>query len=620
MEEKKSNIIIKRCILINAKEKRKKIPINLNSKSISNQFKSSNHVNLVASSYLSMGQKINISKNQKKPNTNLTNIINNIVNYSYNKHHKLYNNSLNEESKNNSSVKNNICKPYKYINLSNIRKKNLSSIPSYKVISNNYSNSSNNNSKLKNNKIKKHDFLDSRNKTRKLLIKSKIKEIKNFQKNKPKSVSPSNNVISNKKLRYRNEFSNFNKKQQSHNTYNYKNKIINDGIKNKLSKEKANSIKKLFIKIKSVKEINERKNRNSMFIKSNTKKKLTVKSKIENSNQNFSYKSNKIPFPDNSKNTRKLLKVIENHKNINFDISKIIKKINKNSTDNTETNSRINNISINSKKIVSALRNSIIKIKILENKNKNRTNNTNYNNQKIIKGSKIPFINNIIISNIKENNERERSKNNEKEKEKKMQLKKISNENMKNKKNNEENLSMSNLHNNNYSSDGIVVDNPEMEHKICSLKPIEYLNQENNNNNINKEKKEISNNRIIIENNLFNEENLNEIPYDYDEQFDDLYSIINKMDFKNVLICTKGIFYQEGRSYIKYKDIFDKEFDKLFSKKRGSLSNNNKIKIGGERGYISNAKTNYSSSDKKMVKPNSAYKENLNIVDNLIIK
>ena len=617
--DEKSNIQIKRCILINAKEKRKKIPININSKSISNQFKSSNHVNLVASSYLSMGQKINSTKNQKISGTSMANIINNIVNYSYNKCHKLYNNSLSEKPKINNSVKNNIYKPCKYINLSNIRKKNLSNITSDKLIYNNYS-INNNNSQLKNNLINKHDFLDSRNKTKKIPIKSKIKPIKYLQNNKPKSVSPSNNVNSSNKLLYTNNITSFNQKQIK-NIYNHKKKLTNEDLKNKMPKEKLNnSFKKLFIKIKKVSEINERKNQYTMLIKLN-KKKIIDKSKIENNNQNYSFKPNKISFPDSCKNSRKFTNAMHNQKNLKIDFSKIIKKTNKNSNENNEINNKIKNGLLNHKKLISANSNSILKITILDQKNnsKNKINTKNYNNLKKIKSNKIPFINNIIINNCKENNNQEKSKNNN-EKEK-IKSKKIRNGNRKNsKRNKEENLSTSNFRKNNYSSDGIVVDIPLlMEHKVCLSNPIKYIKLESNKTKLNEK---IKNNHIIIENDLFNECNLNELSDDCNEQFDDLYSIINKMDFKNVLIGAEGIFSQDGKIYKRYKDIFDKKYDKLFGKKRGSFSNNNnkKIKIGGERGYISNTKTNYSSSGKKKLKSDLLYKEDFNIANNLIIK
>ena len=138
------------------------------------------------------------------------------------------------------------------------------------------------------------------------------------------------------------------------------------------------------------------------------------------------------------------------------------------------------------------------------------------------------------------------------------------------------------------------------EDKISSYKQLN--DNKKNNELINKE----------IKNNLFDEENLEDLPEDYDEKFDDLYSIINKIKFGNVLVCAEGLFTPEGNTYRKYKDKFDKFYDKLFNKKKNSFSNsNNKPKKIIE--VASNAKTTSSSSKKNIVSPNVIYND-LNIV------
>ena len=132
----------------------------------------------------------------------------------------------------------------------------------------------------------------------------------------------------------------------------------------------------------------------------------------------------------------------------------------------------------------------------------------------------------------------------------------------------------------------------------------------------------IKNNSVInnneIKNNLFDEENLEELPEDYDENFNDLYSIINKINFGSVLVCVEGLFTPEGRTYKKYKDKFDKFYDKLYSKKGNSFANSNskQKKIVEVGGLTSNAKTNSSSSKKNIVSPNMMYND-LNIVKEL---
>ena len=60
-----SNFIMKKNVAIGAKPKKKQIPININSNPCANKFLFSNQINPIASSYLSMGQKIQISKNLK---------------------------------------------------------------------------------------------------------------------------------------------------------------------------------------------------------------------------------------------------------------------------------------------------------------------------------------------------------------------------------------------------------------------------------------------------------------------------------------------------------------------------------------------------------------------------
>ena len=111
----------------------------------------------------------------------------------------------------------------------------------------------------------------------------------------------------------------------------------------------------------------------------------------------------------------------------------------------------------------------------------------------------------------------------------------------------------------------------------------------------------LKNNKII--NDLFEEDNLDDLPEDYDEEFNDLYSIINKINFGRVLVGVEGFFTSEGKSYKKYKDNFDKFYDKLFLKKRNSVTNsdNKRKNLLEIPGVSSNAKTNYSSSKKVII-------------------
>ena len=60
-----SNYIMRKNAPIGAKPKKKSIPININSNPAPGKIFISNQINPIASSYLSMGQKIQISKNIK---------------------------------------------------------------------------------------------------------------------------------------------------------------------------------------------------------------------------------------------------------------------------------------------------------------------------------------------------------------------------------------------------------------------------------------------------------------------------------------------------------------------------------------------------------------------------
>ena len=166
---------------------------------------------------------------------------------------------------------------------------------------------------------------------------------------------------------------------------------------------------------------------------------------------------------------------------------------------------------------------------------------------------------------------------------------------------NKENLSNINI--NNKNNDDLNTDD-------------DIISKNNNKNNINNDDDyKIETNKVIslednanipkliennISNDLFDEDNLNELPEDYDENFNDLYSIINKMNYGNVLVCVEGLFTPEGRTYKKYKDKFDKLYNKLFYKKGNSFtnSNNKPKKIMEGTSVASNAKTNSSSSKK----------------------
>ena len=249
-----TNFMMKKSIPLGFKSKKKSIPININSNPFAGTFLTTNQINQVAASYLSMGQKIQILKNPKMIHVNTNSALNYYTNpgndsrqtnssignsYLTNypniniKNSELsginFNNYLNNVSQQNYSVNSNINKNInKYNNLNFKARKNLSTITnsvlsndifingyqtsknnpnqimmSNKYIRNNINHQSKNkiistNSKANLSKVKqtystRPNFLDSRNKTKKIPMKSKIRQYKYTYKNgKPTSTSFSN--------------------------------------------------------------------------------------------------------------------------------------------------------------------------------------------------------------------------------------------------------------------------------------------------------------------------------------------------------------------------------------------------------------------------------------------
>ena len=142
----------------------------------------------------------------------------------------------------------------------------------------------------------------------------------------------------------------------------------------------------------------------------------------------------------------------------------------------------------------------------------------------------------------------------------------------------------------------------------CNLNKIN-INEINNLFNENNIDNNETHNDKVIKNDLFDEENLNELPKDYDENFNDLYTLIKQIKFRNVILNIEGIFTTEGKEYMKYKDKFDKVYDTLFIKKKNSFSNYS-VKTKKFFEATSNTKTNYSSSKKHNdIRPNAIFED-----------
>ena len=70
--------------------------------------------------------------------------------------------------------------------------------------------------------------------------------------------------------------------------------------------------------------------------------------------------------------------------------------------------------------------------------------------------------------------------------------------------------------------------------------------------------KEVINKSI---NELFNEENLYEIPLNFDDKFDDLNAIVRKIHFDQISSTKENLFSQNNKTYKNFKQIFDYDFE-----------------------------------------------------------
>ena len=146
------NYIMKKNNTLGIKSKKKSIPININSNPTPGKFLFSNHINNIASSYLSMGQKIQTNKNIK--NSKLIHVnTNSGTNY--------YTINSKETKQTNSSISNSISNNIKNYNRSEINSININN---YYNINNNLSS---NNYEVKSSEKNNHNknvILNSRDK------------------------------------------------------------------------------------------------------------------------------------------------------------------------------------------------------------------------------------------------------------------------------------------------------------------------------------------------------------------------------------------------------------------------------------------------------------------------
>ena len=611
---------------------------NLNIKNVNHIGIKQNNSNICINNIDSNNKNINISQNKNLINKNINNLNNEHIIY------KINNGNLNNINKRKSLQysKGKISNIKIYVNEKKVNQKENKFIqnisPSNNMFNNNlnnniyknYYNNNNNNNNNNNRNINNNNLIKENNNN------NLVKE-NNNNNNIPLQMKNSINIPGIKKICVKQ------KDMKKNNITQNQNKIINKQSQNpnQNQKVKGNIIpSQRNIKINLTKFLEDVKNKQNNNKLAMGRKSLSIKRIAKENNSDFSLSQL------NDKFTQKILKnneegndikndIINNNQNINKTLQEEIKINNKNIEEEKNENDKLNdmdNILIdtnyisnmqnkaNANRISSVPTNNIINEMSQNNVNivinKNNYNNLNYNaNTFTTNNNYYGKKNDYSVDNIPELssnnlNNKEYLKNKENINDLNInQVNIINNKNNKNIKNEDINKKQYTYNNNNdispENNKNISVDT-----NVSKNNDIKY---DNNNSN----KKKIENNNIT--NNLFDEDNLNELPEDYDENFNDLYSIINKMNFGNVLVCVEGLFTPEGRTYKKYKEKFDKYYDKLYSnKKRNSFanSNNKPKKVMEGISLTSNTKTNSSSSKKNIINP--MYND-LNIVKDLNI-
>ena len=111
--------------------------------------------------------------------------------------------------------------------------------------------------------------------------------------------------------------------------------------------------------------------------------------------------------------------------------------------------------------------------------------------------------------------------------------------------------------------------------------------------------RETNNNNIEIKNSLFDNENLEELPQNYDEKFNDLYAVVHKINFGSVLIGAESLFSSDSQKYKEFQYNFDLAFIKKYNKPNMEENKGKNLK------KINNScstKTDFSSSNKNFYK------------------
>ena len=110
-----------------------------------------------------------------------------------------------------------------------------------------------------------------------------------------------------------------------------------------------------------------------------------------------------------------------------------------------------------------------------------------------------------------------------------------------------------------------------------------------------------------IENNLFSENNLIDIEKIIDDKYDDLYSIIKRINFSTVLLNNEGLFNVENKVYQNHTQVFNSYYDKFYLKNLSTVKKANK----GSKGKNCSASTKVNTTSCKK----NSYKNEKNDIE-----
>ena len=108
-----------------------------------------------------------------------------------------------------------------------------------------------------------------------------------------------------------------------------------------------------------------------------------------------------------------------------------------------------------------------------------------------------------------------------------------------------------------------------------------------------------NNNNKEIKNKIFDDDNLENLPENYDDKFNDLYAVVHKINFGSVLIGAESLFSLNSHKYKEFQYNFDLGFIKQFNRQNAEENKGKNLK---KTNNSSCTKTDFSSSNKNFYK------------------